>query len=53
MQFQIVDTEQACRRLLAAPDGTSRERIVDEELIAPFGGLAQFWGTPPNQEDRL
>ena len=44
MQFQIVDTEHAYRRLLAAPDAAARERIFSEELIAPFSGLVQFFG---------
>ena len=44
MQFQIVDTEQAYRRLLAAPDAAARERIFSEELIAPFNGLVQIFG---------
>jgi uncharacterized protein YjaZ len=44
MQFQIIDTEQAYRRLLSAPDGAARERIFCQELIAPFSGLVQFFG---------
>ena len=44
MQFQIVDTEHAYRRLLAAPDAAARERIFSEELIAPFNGLVQIFG---------
>jgi len=44
MQFQIVDTEQAYRQLLAAPDDAARERIFCQELIAPFSGLVQVFG---------
>jgi len=44
MQFEIVDTEHAYRRLLAAPDAAARERIFSEALIAPFSGLVQFFG---------
>jgi uncharacterized protein YjaZ len=44
MQFQIVDTESAYRRLLAAPDAGTRETIFRDELIAPFSGLVQLFG---------
>ncbi len=44
MEFQIVDTESAYRRLLAAPDGATREAIFRKELIEPFAGLVQFFG---------
>ena len=44
MQFQILDTEGAYRRLLAAPDAAAREAIFKTELVEPFGGLVQFFG---------
>src|SRR5207248_2068456 len=45
MQFQIVDTEAAYRRLLVAPDPASRFAIFREELAAPFAGLARIFGS--------
>lgn len=44
MDFQIVDTETAYRRLLNAPDAATREAIFRQELIEPFNGLVQFFG---------
>lgn len=44
MDFQIVDTESAYRRLLAAPDAATREAIFRQELVEPFIGLARFFG---------
>ena len=44
MQFQIVDTEGAYRRLLAAPDAAAREAIFKTALIEPFSGLVRFFG---------
>jgi uncharacterized protein YjaZ len=44
MNFQIVDTEAAYRRLLAATDEATRGQIFDEELIAPFAGMVQIFG---------
>ncbi len=44
MKFQIVDTEGAYRRMLAAPDATAREDIFRQELITPFQGLVQVFG---------
>ena len=43
MQFTIVDTEAAYRRLLAAPDA-AREAIFRAELVAPFEGLVRAFG---------
>ena len=45
MQFEILDTERAYRRLLDAPDATAREAIFRAELAEPFAGLAQIFGT--------
>ncbi len=44
MEFQIVDTESAYRRLLAAPDSATREAIFRTELIEPFAGLVKVFG---------
>jgi uncharacterized protein YjaZ len=44
MDFQIVDTRAAYRRLLAAPDAATRAAIFQAELIAPFTGLVKFFG---------
>ncbi len=44
MHFQIVDTEGAYRRLLAAPDAAAREAIFKTELVEPFSGMVQFFG---------
>ena len=44
MNFCIVDTESAYRRLLDAPDAATRESIFQQELVAPFSGLIQFFG---------
>jgi uncharacterized protein YjaZ len=44
MDFQIVDTQSAYRRLLDTPDAATREAIYRQELIEPFAGLVQFFG---------
>ncbi|GAB4210231.1 MAG: hypothetical protein OHK0022_42910 [Roseiflexaceae bacterium] len=44
MQFQIIDTESAYRRLLAAPDAAIRATIFRDEIYTPFAGLARFFG---------
>jgi uncharacterized protein YjaZ len=44
MDFQIIDTEAIYRRLLAAPDAAARETIFRDELVAPFEGMARFFG---------
>ncbi len=44
MDFQIVDTRAAYRRLLAAPDDATRAAIFQTELIEPFAGLVNFFG---------
>ncbi len=44
MKFQIVDTESAYHRLLAAPDAAARQTIFCDELIKPCRGLVQFFG---------
>lgn len=44
MNFQIVDTESAYRRLLAAPDAAARQDIFGRELVQPFSGLVRFFG---------
>ncbi len=44
MDFQIVDTQSAYRRLLDTPDAATRAAIYRQELIEPFAGLVQFFG---------
>jgi uncharacterized protein YjaZ len=44
MRFEIVDTEAAYRRLLAADSAAEREAIFSEELVKPFEGLIQRFG---------
>ena len=44
MNFHVVDTESAYRRLLDAPDAATREAIFRHELVEPFIGLARFFG---------
>lgn len=44
MHFQIVDTEPAYRRMLAAPDDERRAAIFRDELYAPFAGLVRLFG---------
>ena len=44
MQFDIVDTESAYRRLLKAPDAAAREAIFREGLVEPFMGLVKVFG---------
>ncbi len=44
MQFQIIDTESAYRRMLAAPDAEARAAIFRDEIFTPFAGLARFFG---------
>jgi uncharacterized protein YjaZ len=44
MHFQIIDTQSAYRRMLAAPDEERRAAIFRDELYAPFEGLARFFG---------
>jgi uncharacterized protein YjaZ len=44
MDFHVVDTESAYRRLLDAPDAETREAIFRQELVEPFIGLARFFG---------
>lgn len=47
MQFTIVDTESAYRRILTAPDAAERAAIFEQELAAPFSGLVQMMGGDP------
>lgn len=44
MNFQIVDTLAAYRRLLSTPDAATRESIFSHDLIAPFQGLVDIFG---------
>jgi uncharacterized protein YjaZ len=44
MNFTIIDTESAYRRLLDAPDAATREAIYRQELVEPFAGLVQRFG---------
>ena len=44
MEFEILDTERAYRRLLDAPDAAAREVIFRAELAEPFAGVAQVFG---------
>jgi uncharacterized protein YjaZ len=44
MDFQIVDTRAAYRRLLDAPDAATRAAIFRAELIEPFAGLVKYFG---------
>jgi uncharacterized protein YjaZ len=44
MQFHIVDTEAAYRRLLDTQDAAQRQAIFRQELVEPFAGLVQFLG---------
>jgi uncharacterized protein YjaZ len=44
MQFNIVDTEAAYRRLLDTRDAAQRQAIFRQELVEPFAGLVQFFG---------
>ncbi|MCG8346461.1 MAG: DUF2268 domain-containing protein [Chloroflexales bacterium] len=44
MHFQILDTEAAYRRMLAAPDAAARATILRDQLAAPFAGLARTMG---------
>lgn len=47
MEFQIVDTASAYRRILAEPDAGTRAAIFAQELAAPFAGLTQAMGGGP------
>lgn len=44
MQFTIINTEAAYRRLLDAPDAATRAAIFETELEAPFQGMMQLMG---------
>ena len=44
MDFQIVDTGPIYRRLMDAPTPEAREAVFSAELVAPFEGLARFFG---------
>lgn len=44
MNFQIIDTESAYRRLLAAPNAAARQTIFLQDLVEPFMGLVQVFG---------
>lgn len=44
MDFQIIDTEHAYRRLLTAPDRDARAAVF-REIATPFAGLARFFGS--------
>lgn len=44
MHFEILDTRHSYRRLLAAPDATTRAEIFQQELIEPFLGVVQIFG---------
>ncbi len=44
LDFYIVDTESAYRRLLEAPDATVRRTIFRKELVEPFNGLVYYFG---------
>ncbi len=51
MNFNIVDTQQLYSRLLAEPDAALREKIMREEMLAPFSGVFQvFSGADPLQQ---
>jgi uncharacterized protein YjaZ len=47
MQFTLVDTEAAYRRILSTPDAAGRAAIFERELAAPFSGLVQMMGGDP------
>ena len=44
MNFTIVDSQSAYRKMLAAPDAAAREAVFCEELVKPFAGLVQCMG---------
>jgi uncharacterized protein YjaZ len=44
MEFTIVDTEAAYRRILAEPDAAARAATFEAELAAPFAGLTRIMG---------
>lgn len=44
MRFTIVDTKQAYRALLAAPNNATRNAIFQQQLIAPFEGVVRIFG---------
>jgi uncharacterized protein YjaZ len=44
MEFKIIDSESAYRRMLEAPDAATREAIFSKELVEPFAGLVQIFG---------
>jgi uncharacterized protein YjaZ len=45
MKFNIVDTRNAYARLLAADSSAEREAIFNAEIVAPFSGLTQVFGS--------
>lgn len=44
MRFEIIDSESAYRRLLAANSAAEREAIFTEALVKPFEGMVQVFG---------
>src|SRR5687767_14230945 len=46
MEFRIIDTESAYRRLMASTDAAERQRIFCDDLAAPFEGLGRMMGNP-------
>lgn len=44
MKFNVIDTENIYRRLLDTPDAASRAVMFNDELVAPFSGLAKVFG---------
>lgn len=45
MNINVLDTEAAYRRILAAPDAATREAIYRQEIAEPFAELAKFFGS--------
>jgi uncharacterized protein YjaZ len=45
MNINVLDTEAAYRRILAAPDAATREAIYRQEIAVPFAGLAKIFGS--------
>jgi uncharacterized protein YjaZ len=44
MQFNVIDTDSAYRRMLAEPDPAAREQIFRDELVKPFEGIVKVFG---------
>lgn len=47
MEFKIVDTAAAYRRLLDMPDVEQQSEVFRQELVEPFAGLARVMGGDP------